>query len=217
MKRWEISILIGLILSITTNSITSFAAQCSEVRQSTIRLHILANSDSEADQALKLLVRDAVLTQTADVFGGAQEKEQTIALAQSNIGRITTVAEKTLRENGCNDSVTVQVVNMFFETRQYGNVVMPAGQYDAVRILIGAGAGHNWWCVMFPPMCLPAAQGKPNPALTQEQNDMLIPAQPEYQIKFAVVEVYEKLREKLRLEEEEKEAAQSATQPAGKL
>lgn len=217
MKRWEIAILIGLVLSITTSSITSFAAQCAVVRQSTIRLHILANSDSEADQALKLLVRDAVLTQTADVFGGAQEKEQAIALAQSNKGRITAVAEQTLQQHGCDDKVTVQVVNMFFETRQYGSVMMPAGQYDAVRILIGAGAGHNWWCVMFPPMCLPAAQGKPNPALTQEQNKMLLPAQPEYEIKFAVVEAYEKLRQKLRVEEEEKEAGQSALQPAGKL
>lgn len=194
MKRWELSILIGLILSIITSSITGFAAQCDVVRDSTIRLHILANSDSKSDQALKLMVRDAVLTEAADVFGGAPTKQRAVELAQQNINKITAVAEKTLRANGCNDKVTAQVVNMFFATRQYGDVVMPAGHYDAVRILIGEAAGKNWWCVMFPPMCLPAAEKKQSSEITKAEQ-VLITAQPEYELKFAVVEAYEKLKE----------------------
>lgn len=196
MKRIELAILIGLILSITTNSITSFAARCDTVRQNTIRLHILANSDSEADQALKLLVRDAVLTQTADVFTGAQTKEEAVNRARENKVRVQHAAEETLRKNGCGDLVEVQVVKMFFATRQYGEVVMPAGEYDAIRILIGNGAGHNWWCVMFPPMCLPAAEQKQNDAPPTQAEQTLIPAQPEYNVKFAVVELYEKWKEK---------------------
>ncbi|WP_312641449.1 stage II sporulation protein R [Hydrogenoanaerobacterium sp.] len=203
MKRWELSILIGLVLSIITGSITGFAAQCDTVRGSTIRLHILANSDSQSDQALKLMVRDAVLTEAADAFGGAETKERAVKLARENLGEITAVAEKTLRANGCNDKVTAQVVNMFFTTRQYGSVMMPAGRYDAVRILIGEGAGRNWWCVMFPPMCLPAAEKKQRSEMSAAEQ-ILISAEPEYELKFAVVEAYEKLKDKWEKKQEEK-------------
>ena len=196
MKRWELAILIGLILAIFTGSMSGFAAQCETVREDTIRLHILANSDSDADQALKLKVRDAVLREGADLFGTAPDKRGAVELARSNTGRIAEIAERTLRENGCRDSVEVQVVNMYFATRQYGDVVMPAGHYDAVRILIGEGKGHNWWCVMFPPMCLPAAESRGTREAALAEGE-LIPAEPEYKVKFAVVEAYEALKDKL--------------------
>lgn len=195
MKRLELAILIGLVTSIITGSMLSFAAQCGAVRGETIRLHILANSDSESDQQLKLLVRDAVLVEAGGAFGGASTKAQAVEQARESLSEITRTAEETLRQNGCADDVRAEVVNMFFTTKQYDDVVMPAGRYDAVRILIGEGKGRNWWCVMFPPMCLPAAESRESKELTEAERS-LIPAEPEYKVKFAVVEAVESLREK---------------------
>ena len=201
MKRIELAVLIGLVLSIATCSVTSFAADCGTVRAETIRLHILANSDTEADQALKLLVRDAVLKEANTAFGTAETKAQALEKASAGVGEITRVAESTLRKNGCNDTVRVEVTNMFFETRQYGNVIMPAGRYDAIRIYIGEAKGRNWWCVMFPPMCLPAAESdkdrKTQTETAAQAEQILIEAAPEYEVKFAIVEVIEAVKEKL--------------------
>lgn len=214
MKRWELCILVGLVAALITGSMTGFAARCDAVRQDSIRLHILANSDSERVQQLKLMVRDAVLAETADAFQGAQTKEEAVERARAGLDRITAVAERTLRENGCNDPVRAQVVNMFFTTRQYGSVVMPAGRYDAVRILIGDAAGRNWWCVMFPPMCLPAAEQKPSSEMTEAER-ALIPAEPEYEVRFAVVEWYESLREKLAQKKAESSKAEDQCSSPG--
>lgn len=211
MKKIELAILVGLVLSIVTCSITSFAADCVEVREDTIRLHILANSDTEADQALKLLVRDAVLTQTADIFSASRTKAEAVEKARAGTGEIVRVAEETLSKNGCGDAVRAEVTNMFFATRQYGGVVMPAGRYDAVRVYIGEAEGHNWWCVMFPPMCLPAAAGKSKSEQAAVAENSLIPAAPEYEVKFAVVEAVETIKEKWRVYKEKAEASAEAS------
>lgn len=195
MKRWELSILIGLVLSIALGGMTGFAQQCDAVRGDTIRLHIIANSDDPADQALKLKVRDAVLSETAEVFTHSASKEEAVAAARRNLVRIADTAVRTLRESGCDDTVTAQVTNMFFATRQYSDVMMPAGHYDTVRIVIGEGAGQNWWCVMFPPMCLPAAEAGEVSEEAELAQAKLIPAKPEFRVKFAVVELYEKAKE----------------------
>ena len=204
MKRWELAILIGLLLSIFTNSITGFAQQCGEVRASTVRLHILAASDTEEDQALKLMVRDAVLREEGAIFADAQNREDALRCAQSLIPRIEETARRVLQEQGRNMNVRAEVVNMYFETRHYPEegVVMPAGRYDAVRILLGDGVGRNWWCVMFPPLCLPAAENPtPDQQAAQERvrqaaaDGALIADQPKYEMKLAVVEAYESIKE----------------------
>ncbi|MEG1954291.1 MAG: stage II sporulation protein R [Hydrogenoanaerobacterium sp.] len=201
MKKIELAVLAALVMSVISCSFTSFASACGAVRDETIRLHILANSDTDADQALKLMVRDAVLAEADKAFGKSTTKEEALLNAQAGMGEIISTAEDVLRNNGCNDEVRAELTNMFFTTRQYGSVVMPAGCYDAVRVYIGEGKGRNWWCVMFPPMCLPAA--KAGASVTEKSPQqlaaeaVLIEAKPEYKAKLAAVELYEKLKEKL--------------------
>ena len=147
----------GLVLCLLI-SIGGVYGQAMGVREEVLRLHILANSDSTADQTLKLQVRDAVTAAAAawSADSPAAAREQ----AQAQLPRLEAVARETLRQAGCDDEVTAELTTMYFTTRQYGSTTLPAGTYDAVRITIGAGKGQNWWCVMYPPMCVGGAAGQ---------------------------------------------------------
>ncbi|WP_037324509.1 stage II sporulation protein R [Ruminococcus flavefaciens] len=148
----------GLILAILISNIGSFISdgrKLDELRGSVLRLHILANSDSEQDQRLKLMVRDKLLE--SGLFESAESLSQAEAIAEEKLDKITDIAERVLRENGCNHKVTAELADVDFGDRTYGDITMPAGRYRALRIKIGSAQGHNWWCVMYPPLCLPAA------------------------------------------------------------
>jgi len=194
MKRFEVAILCGIVLAIIISSFTAFAGQCEEVRGEVVRLHILANSNSDEDQALKLAVRDAVLEGTSGIFTLSVDKEQIEQLTFENLPLIEEIAASEIRRCGYEYPVTAEVVNMYFETRTYENATLPAGYYDAVRITIGSGAGQNWWCVMFPPMCIPAATGAEGTEL--EEQIASLGQQPQYEPKFAVVELVESLKDR---------------------
>ena len=125
------------------------------VSEDVFRLHILANSDTKADQDLKLLVRDDVL-QACTFFSDCQSVTEAQQAAENNLQRITEIARQRIRQEGYNYQVTARVVREYFNTRVYENVTLPAGYYNALKIEIGAGAGHNWWCVAFPSLCLSA-------------------------------------------------------------
>ena len=118
----------------------------SELSQNIVRLHVIANSDSEEDQALKLKVRDAILQYGNNSFTVKSDVE-------NRLDEYKKIAEKVIIENGFNYSVEAEYGNFRFPTKHYNNISLPAGYYDAVRIRIGDGAGQNWWCVMFPPLC----------------------------------------------------------------
>lgn len=179
-------------------SCTSFAKQCAQIRGEVLRLHILANSDSAADQALKLKVRDAVLEEGAEIFEGASDLITAQGQIEAHTSRLKEIAEKTVKLNGYNYPVTVVVEKEYFNTRTYDDVTLPAGQYSAVRILIGEGEGKNWWCVMFPPMCLPAAESEAtiDQVLTEEGTE-LVKSNPKYEVRFKIVEIFEEIKEKL--------------------
>lgn len=148
----------GLILAILISNIGSFISdgrKLDELRGSVLRLHILANSDSEQDQRLKLMVRDKLLE--SGLFESAESLSQAEAIAEEKLDKITDIAERVLRENGCAHKVTAELADVDFGDRTYGDITMPAGRYRALRIKIGSAEGHNWWCVMYPPLCLPAA------------------------------------------------------------
>ena len=148
----------GLILAILISNIGSFISdgrKLDELRGSVLRLHILANSDSEHDQQLKLMVRDRLLE--SGLFESAESLSQAEAIAEKKLDKITDIAERVLRENGCAHKVTAELADVDFGDRTYGDITMPAGRYRALRIKIGSAEGHNWWCVMYPPLCLPAA------------------------------------------------------------
>lgn len=150
----------GLVLTIIISNFSLLVRdgkELDELRSSVLRLHILADSDSKSDQQLKLMVRDALLDDSEEIFGDADSLEAAEANAREKLALIEAVAEETLRENGCNDEVSAEVTDMYFDERVYGDITMPAGDYRALRVTIGSAQGRNWWCVMYPPLCLPAA------------------------------------------------------------
>ena len=194
MRKKEWFVLIACIFCIACSALFSFGEECSFIRENTLRLHILANSDSPADQALKLKIRDAVLSCSGELFSGCDTRQKMISAAQEQLPKIQQVAEKTALHNGYELPVTASVTDMFFETRRYDHVILPAGIYTAVRIELGAAAGKNWWCVLYPPLCVSAAQT----GFTEEEaqiSDSLLQqdALPHYRARLAVVEWWETL------------------------
>ena len=194
MRKKEWFVLIACIFCIACSALFSFGEECSFIRENTLRLHILANFDSPADQALKLKIRDAVLSCSGELFSGCDTRQKMISAAQEQLPKIQQVAEQTALHNGYELPVTVSVTDMFFETRRYDHVILPAGTYTAVRIELGAAAGKNWWCVLYPPLCVSAAQT----GFTEEEaqiSDSLLQqdALPRYRARLAVVEWWETL------------------------
>ena len=122
-----------------------------------LRLHVVANSDSQQDQENKLLVRDAVLAGIEKDLEMVADAEQAKKYLQENLPRIKTIAQSALRQIGCADSVEVSLEKECFDTRVYDTFALPAGVYEALRVTIGQGEGKNWWCVAFPALCIPAA------------------------------------------------------------
>lgn len=154
----EISILISLII-INSFSFLSFSKQCDDIRNKLLRMHVIANSDSDADQELKLKVRDALLIEGKEIFDGSVTADDATEKILPHLDRLKTSAKKVIMENGYDYDVKITVQKEYFKTRTYDNqITLPAGEYTAVKVVIGEGEGENWWCVMFPPMCLPAAK-----------------------------------------------------------
>ena len=194
MRKKEWFVLIACIFCIACSALFSFGEECSFIRENTLRLHILANSDSPADQALKLKIRDAVLSCSGELFSGCDTRQKMISAAQEQLPKIQQVAEQTALHNGYELPVTVSVTDMFFETRRYDHVILPAGTYTAVRIELGAAAGKNWWCVLYPPLCVSAAQTGFTEEEAQISGSLLQQdALPHYRARLAVVEWWETL------------------------
>lgn len=163
-----------------------------------VRLHIIANSDSDEDQALKLRVRDRLLASTSSDI----TKED----IPSMLGEYERIAREELRQNGCNYDVRAEYGKFDFPTKSYGNLTYPAGEYDAVRIVIGDGKGENWWCVLFPPLCY-VRGSVDSEAVSEELKEMLSPEDYELitsgengrlpvKVKFKIVEWINTLKEK---------------------
>lgn len=195
MKRIDVALVIGLLCSILMGSFSGFAQDCDTVRHAVVRLHILANSDSEADQQLKLAVRDAVLEQTGAAFAAAEDKAQAEDIVLQQLERIETVAREEIRRQGYAYDVQAKLINRYVETRTYTGFILPAGQYDAVQIEIGEAQGHNWWCVMYPPMCIPAASEQET--TDAERQIRALSGTGKYTPAFALVEAMEMLRKKV--------------------
>ena len=193
--KLTISMAITLVLATLFVCLADFAADCAAVREDSLRLHIIANSDSEQDQALKLLVRDSILAQYGGLLAQCESREQAQRLADFLQEDMLRTAQKTLLEQGCEQACSLQLTEMFFDTRRYADDTMPAGRYLALRFVLGEGKGQNWWCVMYPPLCIPAARGEK--ALQIEQNIHNLSHSPAFVAKFKVVEVLEKLKAKV--------------------
>ena len=153
-----LSMLAGAAAAVLLGSFSVFARQCEELPDRLFRLHILANSDSDEDQQLKYDLRDYLIEDMDKVFLGCSTAEEAEEAAKAALPLLTEKAQQFVYDRGCDYTVTLSVENTFFTTRSYGSYVVPAGNYRALRIVIGEGEGHNWWCVMFPPLCLGAVE-----------------------------------------------------------
>ncbi len=193
MKLFVKAVCIAFVLTVLYSMIP-FQAECSEISNEVFRIHILANSDSDDDQALKLKVRNRVLEYTKNLFENADSREEAENIISVNLQAIANEAYDEVLENGFDYSVKATITNMYFSTRYYENYTMPAGMYDALRITIGEGKGHNWWCVMYPSICISSVDEQDDKArevFDEEQYNIV--KNEKYEYKFKIVEIFEQL------------------------
>lgn len=180
---------------------TALWAEATQVRLASqvIRLHVLANSDSEEDQALKLEVRDRVLETTSALLTGETEPQAAAVLLDQHLDDIAQTAAQEISAQGHDDRVEVRLEQTWFPTRQYQGISLPAGNYLALRVLIGEAEGHNWWCVVFPNLCLPAVSERALEAstLTPGQISLLQEEETSYVFRFKTLEFWQSLKHRL--------------------
>ncbi|MCM1335675.1 MAG: stage II sporulation protein R [Bacteroides sp.] len=173
-RTLDLALLLGAAAAILCAVFFDFTADCEELRGNAFRLHILANSDSAEDQRIKYALRDYILDDLGYLFRSADTKEKTVLLARRSLPLISERANAFLAENDCGYGAVCTVEKCDFTTRRYGDYTLPAGEYDALRIVLGAGEGRNWWCVLYPSICLSAASepsALPSRALYEEQKE----------------------------------------------
>ena len=184
--------IIGLYVLLGFLPIHSEAA----IYDNVLRLHVLANSDSSEDQALKLEVRDRILEETATLFKDCKTKDEAREAVESNLDKIREIAEQTVREAGYEYGVSVSLGEEEYPTKNYEECCVPAGEYLSLRVMIGEAEGENWWCVLFPPLCLDAAGESrevfAEVGLTDEQYSFITETDnAQYKVRFKLLEVIE--------------------------
>lgn len=172
-------------------SVIPTAEEC-EIYNSTIRLHVIANSDSEKDQSAKLKVRDAIIEHISGYE--SDSKEKTLAMIASDKDAIEEIARQALEKEGISDTVSLKLGKESYPVREYEGFSLPAGEYTSVRLVIGEGEGQNWWCVLFPPLCTSQAieyddEAYISAGLTKEQYYLITGDSAEYEIKFKLLEI----------------------------
>lgn len=187
-----------LILYVCISAVSYTHAVTTDIADSVFRLHVIANSDSAEDQNLKYIVRDKVIEYMSSISQNTSSKEDVIEIAKANLDKIQAIASQTIRENGYTYSVNVEVGNFSFPSKRYGDITLPPGYYDALRIKIGEAEGQNWWCVMFPPLCFVDVTSGVVPDeskeimkenLSKEEFDLISKNSNEVKVKFKIVEV----------------------------
>ena len=192
----ECAALAAFLLAGFAAYLTPFVRGCRDLYDGMLRLHVIANSDTPLDQQRKLLVRDTILIEGAECFDGAADADNARKKLTPHFTDLEEAAETALRENGCTDEVHISLEKTYCETRQYGEYTVPAGVYTAVCVRIGEAEGHNWWCVMFPPLCLPAATKRTDASFTPDGKAVL-GSDPKYDVRFKVVEWVQNAKAKI--------------------
>ena len=208
MKKLKIGrifvILILLSLFILISAISYVDAVSNNIADSVFRLHVIANSDSKEDQELKLKVRDELLSYMNIISKDSTSKQEAMQIANEHKEEFTQIAEKVIKENGYNYTVNVQIGKADFPTKYYGDITLPAGTYDALKVQIGEAKGQNWWCVMFPPLCFvdvstgivpDNSKQELKQSLDNEEYDLISkPDNNEISFKFKIVELFQNWR-----------------------
>lgn len=200
----QAALLIGFITAVFCEGICAFAESRRGITEDVFRLHVIANSDSDEDQALKLRVRNAVLEASADIFSGAVSAADAKRLSEENLQLFEAAAAAEIAASGYDYPVRCEVGTVHFDIRVYGSAELPEGDYSALRVIIGEGEGRNWWCVMFPALCLPAVTNTDEVLSLAAENGVisteeleLIQDPENYEVKLYFAEVIKKLCEKL--------------------
>ncbi len=166
-----------------------------QIYENTIRLHVIANSDSERDQSVKLSVRDAVLCEIAALTDGAEDVYEAQRIMEANLDVIQKIAEEHLASIGEDASVKVTLSEEYYPTREYEDFRLPAGTYTSLRIMLGEAQGKNWWCVLYPELCTGGAKTEETliqTGFSKEQIDILTGGeQPKYRLKFKILEIFQ--------------------------
>ena len=176
-----------------------------DIANSVFRLHVIANSDEEKDQNLKYIVRDQLLNYMNSICGNCKSKEEAISIVQENKDSFEQIAIDTIKAQGYNYSVNINIGNFEFPTKNYGDISLPAGYYDALRVEIGEAKGQNWWCVMFPPLCFVDMTSGVVPDESKKTLESSLASEEEYilindnksndiQFKFKLVELFQNVK-----------------------
>ena len=199
-------ILILLIIYIFISAVSYTRAVTKDISDNLFRLHVIANSDSDEDQELKYIVRDKILASIGEMCKNVNTKEEIVNIAKENMDEIKKIAKNTILENGYDYSVNIDVGNFSFPTKYYGDVALPSGFYDALKIEIGQAEGNNWWCVMFPPLCFTDITSGIVPDsskeylkdnLSNEEYNLIAGDSADVKVKFKVVELFQNINTSL--------------------
>lgn len=198
-KNIEVAVCLALISAIVL-SFAHFDAACEDLRKSVLRLHIIANSNTAADQQIKLKIRDEILKNSNTLFEDCDDLDSAILSAKTNIEDINKIANKVLKENGFSYTASARIGDSYFETREYEDFTLPAGTYKSLIVDLGKAEGKNWWCVVFPKVCLGASsedKAKLSDSAAEESAE-IAESKEEYKVKFKIVEWYEDFKKKFK-------------------
>ncbi len=186
-------VIFGIIF---TFSVVTYAKNTQKnIADSVLRLHIIANSNEKADQDLKLKVRDRLLKEGVDIFGENISPKDAELFIRKNKAKIQKIAEEEIKKNGYSYNVRIEVGEFPFPAKIYDSIMLPSGRYKALRVIIGEGKGENWWCVLYPPMCVidkvTAESGKRQleKSLSGEEFRMISKENPPAEIRFKIVDI----------------------------
>ncbi|MGN0533938.1 MAG: stage II sporulation protein R [Eubacterium sp.] len=194
MKILKIFLPVFMIITLTAGVFEPIINTSENISEKVLRLHILANSDSTEDQDLKLKVKNYFKENTADLFTG-KTLEENIEIASGNIGYFEALCNSCITENGYSYKAKVSVLREYFDTRVYDDFTLPAGIYNSIKIELGEGNGHNWWCIIFPSVCLSSCTESMNDYLTDDEMKLINDG---YTPKFKIIEIYEKIKNKIK-------------------
>lgn len=191
MKTFKVFVPVFIFLVIASSFTAPDITSAESISDKVLRLHILANSDSAEDQNIKLGLKNYFLDNTKELFCG-KTIEENIAIAQNNKTQIENICNKYLMDYGKTAFVTVE--KEFFKTRVYDDFTLPAGVYNSIKITIGEGKGHNWWCIVFPSVCLNSCSEAMSEYLTDDEMKLVTSG---YTPKFKIIEIYEEIKDRL--------------------
>lgn len=192
-RNIEIAVLFGLICAVVL-SFARFELRCDDLRDNVLRLHIIANSDSTDDQNIKLAVRDAILESSVDIFKDCSSVDDALEVAKSQVQVFNGIANNVLRNADFNYAANTTVKEQYFNTRTYNDFTLPAGNYNSLVINLGDSQGKNWWCVVFPCVCVPSATDSDLSDSVPEKAVLTAENAEKYKIKFKTVEIYEEIK-----------------------